>query len=198
MIAAAGVAGDVYSMASAQMGRAMLAIARGDARTAIAPLQGLLGAAREAGALAVSQFIETLLGRARFVGGDVAGALALLGPKREYDAVPRAHAHGLANVWFAEALVANRQFEEGLRVLDGVERGASERGELGTLVHCWKARGRLAQDAGNLVEAEIQYRRSLTQARQLSMLPLCEACEAALAALAALQAGSSVQRNGEV
>ena len=56
----------------------------------------------------------------------------------------------------------------------------------------------LARAAGDLVEAEIQYRRSLEQARQLSMAPVCEACEAALAALAALQAGSSVERNVEV
>ena len=74
----------------------------------------------------------------------------------------------------------------------------AERGERGTLAHCWKARGELARAAGDLVEAEIQYRRSLAQARQLSMMPVCEACEAALAALAALQTGSSVERNVEV
>lgn len=198
MIAAADAAGDVYSMASAQMGRAALATARGDAGTAIAPLEAMLSAARSAGALAVSLFIQTMLGRARFVAGDVAGALALLRPRREYDAVPRAHSHGLAKVWFAEALVADRQHEKAVRVLDDLEGGASQRGELGTLAHAWKARGRLAQGAGDLVEAEIQYRRSLAQARQLSMLPLCEACEAALATLAARQSGTSVQGDVEV
>src|SRR4051794_31040363 len=53
--------------------------------------------------------------------------------------------------------------------LERGERGALERGERGTLAHCWKARGELARVAGRLVEAEIQYRRSLAQARQLSM-----------------------------
>jgi len=79
-----------------------------------------------------------------------------------------------------------------MAALDAVERGAQERGERGMLAHCWKARGELARAAGDIVEVEIQYRRSLAQARQLSMMPVCAACEAALAALAALQAGSSV------
>ncbi len=198
LIAAADAAGDVYSMASAQMGRAALAIARADVGAAIAPLEAMLDAARGAGALAVSLFAQTMLGRARFVGGDVAGALSLLRPRKEYDAVPRAHAHGLAQVWLAEALVADRRHDEVARVLDDLEAGASQRGERATLAHAWKVRGRLSQGAGDLVEAEIQYRRSLAQARQLSMLPLCEACEAALAALAAQQAGSSVQGDVEV
>lgn len=95
----------------------------------------------------------------------------------------------------AEALGTNRRIEEALAVLDDTERGALKRG---TLVHSWKARAQLAQAAGDLVEEEIQYRRSLVQARQLSKAPVCGACEAALAALAALQPGSSVERNVEV
>ena len=199
MVAAAADAGDVYSIAAAQMARCTLAIAKAvDVAAALAPLETLLGAVKAAGALAVSQFIETLLGRARFVNGDTTGSLALLAPKKEYSVVPRAHAHGLAKVWLAEALGAARRIDEGMAALDAVERGAQERGERGTLAHCWKARGELARAAGDLVEAEIQYRRSLAQARQLSMVPVCAACEAALAALAALQAGSSVERNVEV
>ncbi|CAN5452264.1 adenylate/guanylate cyclase domain-containing protein [soil metagenome] len=198
LTAAAAMAGDVYSIASAQMGSCVLAIARADVAAAIPPLETLLGAAKQAGALAVSQFIENLLGHARLVNGDAAGSLLLLAPKKEYTLVPRTHAHGLAKVWLAEALGANRRIKEALAVLDDVERGALARGERGTLAHCWKAKGELARAAGDLVEAEIQYRRSLAQARQLSMAPVCEACEAALAALAALQPGPSVERNVEV
>jgi len=199
MVAVADEAGDVYSIASAQMARCTLAIARAaDVVGALSRLETLLGAAKDAGALAVAQFIETLLGRARFVTGDTAGSLALLAPKKEYGVVPRAHTHGLAKVWLAEALGAARQIDEAMAALDAVERGAQERGERGTLAHCWKARGGLALAAGDPVEAENQYRRSLAQARQLSMAPVCEACEAALAALAALQAGALVERNVEV
>jgi hypothetical protein len=199
MDSAAADAGDVYSVASAHMARCTLAIARAvDVAEALAPLETLLGAVKAAGALAVSQFIETLLGRGRFVIGDTAGALALLAPKKEYSVVPRAHAHGLAKVWLAEALGAVRRIDEGMAALDAAERGALDRGEQGTLAHCWKARGGLARAAGDLVEAESQYRRSLAQARQLSMAPVCEACEAAIATLAAQQAASSVERNVEV
>jgi len=72
-----------------------------------------------------------------------------------------------------------------------------ERGESGTLAHCWKVRAQLTEAAGDLAAAKIHYSRSLQRARQLSMLPLGQACEAALAALAASQ-GSSVQGNVEV
>lgn len=198
-IAAAVDAGDVYSIASARMARCTLAIARAaDVAEALAPLETLLGEVKAAGAFAVSQFIETLLGRGRFVIGDLAGSLALLEPKKEYSVVRRAHAHGLAKVWLAEALGAVRRIDEGMVALDIAERGARERGERGTLAHCWKARGDLARAGGDLVQAEIQYRRSLAQARELSMAPIREACEAALAALAALRTVSSIERNVEV
>ena len=193
LLTASADAGDVYSIASAQMARCTLAIAKEvDVAGALAPLETALGVVKAVDALAVAQFIETLLGRARFVNGDTTGALALLAPKTEYSVVPRAHAHGLAKVWLPEALGASRRIDEGMAALDAVERGAQERGERGMLAHCWKARGELARPAGDLVEAEIQYQRSLVQVRQLSMMPVCAACEAALAALAALQAGSSV------
>ena len=193
LLTASADAGDVYSIASAQMARCTLAIAKEvDVAGALAPLETALGVVKAVDALAVAQFIETLLGRARFVNGDTTGALALLAPKTEYSVVPRAHAHGLAKVWLPEALGASRRIDEGMAALDAVERGAQERGERGMLAHCWKARGELARAAGDLVEAEIQYQRSLVQVRQLSMMPVCAACEAALAALAALQAGSSV------
>jgi class 3 adenylate cyclase/tetratricopeptide (TPR) repeat protein len=199
LIATAAEAGDVYTIAAAHMARCTLAIAReADVAETLSPLETLLGAVKAAGALAVAQFIETLMGRARFVKGDTAGSLALLAPKKEYGVVPRAHAHGLAKIWLAEALGAAHRIEEGIAALDSAERGAQERGERGTLAHCWKARGELARAAGDLVEAEVQYRRSLAQARQLSMRPVCKACEAALATFAALQTGSSVERNVEV
>ena len=128
----------------------------------MAPLETLLGAVKAAGALAVTQFIENIAGprpiRERRHRQD---RLALLAPKKEYSVVPRARAHGLAEVWLAEALGATRRIEEGMAVLDAAERGALERGERGTLAHCWKARAQLAQAAGDLVEAEIHYRRSL-------------------------------------
>jgi hypothetical protein len=81
--------------------------------------------------------------------------------------------------------IARRVAEYGRRLV----RGAAGHG-WPTASSAARSKGQLAQDAGNLVEAETRCRRSLAQARQLSMLPLCEACEAALAALAALQAGS--------
>ena len=108
---------------------------------------------------------------------------------KEYSVCP-AHTHGLAKVWLAEARARCGR--------ERARRSSPQNAQRGTLAHCWKARGELARAAGDLVEAEIQYRRSLAQARQLSMAPVCEACEAALAALAALQAGSSVERNVEV
>jgi class 3 adenylate cyclase/tetratricopeptide (TPR) repeat protein len=198
MVGAAAAAGDVYSIASAQIGRCMLATARADVASAIPLLEALLGAAKNAGALAVSMFIETMLGRAKFVNGDIAASIALLQPKMEYSDVPRGRAPELAKVWYAEALAADGRIDEAMAVLDAFEKEGSGRGEIGALAHCWKVKGQLAQRFGDLEEAETQYRRGLAQARQLSMLPLCEACEAALAALAVLQAGSSVQRNVEV
>ena len=71
MVEAAAEAGDVYSIAAAQMARCTLAIATAvGVAAALAPLETLLGAVKAAGALAVSQFVETLLGRARFVNAD--------------------------------------------------------------------------------------------------------------------------------
>ena len=121
----------------------------------------------------------------------------MLRPKPEYSAVPRALTHGPVRVWLAEALVASGELEEARSALDSIEQGAVERGESGTLAHCWKVRAQLAEAAGDIAAAKIYYDRSLQRARQLSMLPLCQACGAALAALAAAQ-GSSVQGNVEV
>ena len=153
---------------------------------------------RAAGAIAPSLFIESLLGRARFLHGDSAEAVALLAPRSKDHAAARGHAHGLASVWYAEALGAAGQLEEAIALLDDVERDAVGRSEVGCLVHVWRAKGWLVAQAGNSEQAEGHYRTCLARARHLSMVPLAEACEAALAALAAQSTGTSVERDVEV
>ncbi len=46
-------------------------------------LEALLGGARTAGIVAVTIYLETLLGRAKFIAGDFAGAIELLSEKEE-------------------------------------------------------------------------------------------------------------------
>lgn len=198
LTASASEAGDVYSIASAAMARCTLALARGDTVAAISPLESLLEATKAAGAIAPSLFIESLLGRARFLHGDIAEAVALLGPRSRDHAVARGHAHGLASVWYAEAVGAAGRPGEAIALLENVERDAVERSEGGCLVHARHAKGWLLARTGNPGEAGRQYRSCLDQARQLSMVPLVKACEAALAALAARPAGASVEGDVEV
>jgi class 3 adenylate cyclase/tetratricopeptide (TPR) repeat protein len=197
-MASAAESRDIYSIASAQLPRCILAIARSDVATAIPLLEGLVRAAKAGGAAAVIRIMEVFLGRAKFLAGDVAGAIKLLTPKNASDGSERSYLHGIGAVWMAEAMFAAGSAEEADILLDAAEREMTERGEAGHLAHCWAAKGKFAMARGDLARAAREYERSLAQARALSMRPVCEACEAALAAIAALQRGSSVQRNVEV
>lgn len=184
-IAAAAAARDIYSIAAAQMGRCMLAIARSDVATAIPALEALLGGARSAGIVAVTIYIETLLGRAKFIAGDVAGAIELLSEKEETASVPRASLHGLTKIWLADAKLAAGAAADAEAILDEAEREMAARGEAGGLAHCWATRGKVALAGGNLPAAEAAFVRGFDQATILWMRPVVEACQAGLATIAA-------------
>jgi class 3 adenylate cyclase/tetratricopeptide (TPR) repeat protein len=197
-MASAAESRDMYSIASAQLPRCILAIARSDAATAIPLLEGLLRAARAGGALAVVRLMEVFLGRAKFVAGDIKGGLDLLSGKGLPEGSERSYLDGIGGVWLAEAMFASGSADEAEALLENVERDITERGEAGHLAHCWALKGRLAVARGDLAKAASEFERSLAQARRLSMRPVCEACEAELAAIAALQSAGSLQRNVEV
>jgi ATP/maltotriose-dependent transcriptional regulator MalT len=154
----------------------------------------LLRADKAGGALAVLQYIQTFLGRAKFLAGDAAGAIELLDSKEEAGELRRSQVHSQRAIWLAEAMVACGSSEEAGKILDRIELEMEERGEGGNLAHCWALKGRIALSHGDLGQAEEWLRRSLTQARRLSMRPVCEACEAELAAIAALRNGASATR----
>lgn len=185
VIAAAAVARDIYSIAAAQIARCILAIARGDVATAMPALEALLGGARTAGIVAVTIYLETLLGRAKFIAGDFAGAIELLSEKEETASVPRASLHGLTKVWLAEAKVAVGAAAEADEILEGAEREMTERGEAGHLAHCWAIKGKTALARDNLAAADIAFARGFDQANILWMRPTAAICQAGLATVAA-------------
>lgn len=184
-IAAAAVARDIYSIAAAQIARCMLAIARGDVATAMPALEALLGAARTAGIVAVTIYLETLLGRAKFIAGDLAGAIELLSEKAETASVPRASLHGLTRIWLAEAKIAAGMAAEADAILEEAEREMTERGEAGSLAHCWATKGKAALMAGDLSAAEAAFARGCDQASVLWMRPVADVCKAGLVEVAA-------------
>jgi hypothetical protein len=188
----------MYSITSAQLPRAILAMARSDVATAIPLLEGLMHAAKAGGALAVVRLMEVFLGRAKFIAGDVKGGLELLSGKRSLDDPERSYWDGRGGVWLAEALSASGSADEAEALLENVERELTERGEASHLAQCWALKGRLAVARGDLAKAASDFKRGLAQARKLSMRLVCEACEAELAAIAALQSQQSVERNVEV
>ena len=185
VITAAAGARDIYSVASAQVARCRLAIARADVATAIPSLEALLGAAKAAGAVAVSMFIETLLGRAQLIAGNPAAAIELLTIRKEHDALQGAHVYGLTKVWLAEAICADGRPDEAEALLDHVEQEMTKHGEAGNLAHSWVVRGKVALARADLAAAEAAFKRGFDQATVLWMRPVCEACEAGLAAVAA-------------
>jgi ATP/maltotriose-dependent transcriptional regulator MalT len=197
-MASAAESRDMYSISSAQLPRCILAIARSDVATAIPLLEGLLSAATAGGALAVVRLMEVFLGRAKFVAGDVAGALELLSRKAPRDNADRSFLEGRGGVWLAEAMFASGSADEAEALLEDVERDITERGEASHLAQCWALKGRLAVARGDLAKAANEFNRSLAQARKLSMRPVCEACEAELAAIAALRSSAPLPRNVEV
>jgi len=184
-VAAAAVARDIYSIAAAQIARCMLAIARGDVATAMPALEALLGAARTAGIVAVTIYLETLLGRAKFIAGDHAGAIELLSEKAETASVPRASLHGLTRIWLAEAKIAAGMAAEADAILEEAEREMTERGEAGSLAHCWAMKGKAALMAGDLSAAEAAFARGFDQASVLWMRPVADICKAGLVEVAA-------------
>jgi tetratricopeptide (TPR) repeat protein len=189
---------DIYSIASAQLPRCILALARSDTATAIPALEGLLGAAKAGGVLSVVRLMEVFLGRAKFIAGDVTGGLALLSPKGPAGSSERSYLDGRGGIWLAEAMLASGSADEAEALLKGVERDITERGEASHLAECWALKGKLAMARGDVAAATREFGRGLAQARKLSMRPLREACEAELAAIAALQSKNSVQRNVKV
>ncbi len=183
-IAAAAAARDLYSIAAAQMARCMLAIARSDVATAIPALEAMRGGARSAGIVAVTIYIETLLGRAKFIAGDVAGAIELLSENEGIASVPRASLHGLNKIWLAEATLAAGDAAAAESILADAEDEMTARGEAGGLAHCWATRGKVAFERGNLAAAEAAFVRGFDQANILWMRPVVEVCQSGLAAIA--------------
>jgi len=196
-MASAAESRDMYSIASSQLPRCILALARSDVATAIPLLEELLRAAK-AGGLAVMRLMELFLGRAKFIAGDVKGGLELLSAGRPPDGSERSYMDGRGGIWLAEALLAAGSADEAEELLEEVEREITERGEASHLVQCWVVRGKLATARGDLAQAASQFERSLAEARKLSMRPVCEVCESELAAIAALQSTASLQRNVKV
>jgi hypothetical protein len=137
-IAAAETAGDVYSIASAQMARCVLAIARADVVSADCAARGAPGG-RERGGRAGGLAFHRELAGARQVrerrSFRRAGAAA---PEAGIQRGAEGAYHGPVRVWLAEALVASGELEEGRSALDSIEQGAVERGEA---VH-WRTAGR--------------------------------------------------------
>jgi len=176
---------DVHSLGSAQVTRCILAVARGDVDAAIPPLEALRAAAKATGAIQILLIIDTLLGRAKLIAGDPAGALDLLKSAVAPGVQHRGLVDRLRKVWFAEALAANGAIGEAQAVLDGVEVEAGNHAEASTLVHCWATRAKIAQAIGDTAKAEAAFRRALQGASALSMRPVLDACEAGLAAIAA-------------
>lgn len=175
---------DLYSIAAAQVARSTLAIARADVATAVPLLEALLTQARAGGALAVSLFVQSLLGRAKFVAGDAEGAIALLMGRQDDTKLQPSDAHGLTKVWLAEALAAVGREEEADSILDAIRRDVGLRREEGVLAHCFAVKAKVALVRGRREEAQAWFRHGLEHAERLSMRPLAEACRAALAATA--------------
>jgi class 3 adenylate cyclase/tetratricopeptide (TPR) repeat protein len=187
---------DIYSIASAQLTRSIVAIARGDAATAVPLLETLLTHAKAGGALAVSLFIQSMLGRAKFISGDAAGAIPLLLGKKEDVPEVRAQAHGLTKVWLAEALVALGRLDEADGTLDVIRREAERRREGGVLAYYLAAKGKVALARGRREEAATWFRRGLERAEKLSMQPLGAACKATLAAISTGQDAGHAKLTG--
>jgi tetratricopeptide (TPR) repeat protein len=145
----------------------------------------LRAAAKAAHAVQILQIIETLLGRAKLIAGDVAGAVDLLKAAGEHGIQHRGLVDRKRNVWLAEALAASGAVGEAQALLDGVEVEAGDHAEASTLVHCWATRAQIAQAIGDTAKAEAAFRRALQGASALSMRPVLDACEAGLAAIAA-------------
>ena len=178
---------DVHSLGSAQVTRCILAVARCDVDAAIHPLEMLRAAAKAAGAVQILQIIETLLGRAKLVAGDLPGALELLKSASGHGVTQRGSVDRLSNVWFAEALAASGAVGQAQTILDRVEVEAENHAEAATLVHCWATRGRIAQTVGDAAAAKAAFGRALKAASTLSMRAVVERCEAGLAAVAAMK-----------
>src|SRR5262249_17807853 len=154
------------------------------------PLEALRAAAKATGANQILLIIETLLGRAKLIAGDRAGALDLLKAAIAPGVEHRGLVDRLRKVWFAEALAANGLVGEAQAILDGVEVEAESYAEGSTLVHCWATRGKIAQAAGDVAAAEAAFGRALKGASRLSMSPVVDVCKAGLAAIAAPKAAA--------
>jgi hypothetical protein len=172
--------------------RCILAVARGDVDAAIPPLEALRAVAKATGATQILLVIDTLLGRAKLIAGDPAGALDLLKAAVAPGVEHRGLVDRLRKVWFAEALAANGAVDEAQAILDGVEAEAGDYAEASTLVHCWATRGKIAQAAGDMAKAKAAFGHALQRASALSMHPVVARCEAGLTAIAESHRSSSI------
>ncbi len=198
-MASAAESRDIYSIASAQLPRCILAIARSDVATAIPLLEGLLRAAKAGGALAVMRSWRSFWAGRSSSPATSEGGLALLSgnrPTAETQSAPICD--GIGGVWLAEAMFALDPPTRPRRCWKTSSGTSPSVARPSHLAQCWALKGKLAIARGDLARAASEFERSLAQARRLSMRPVCEACEAELAAIAALQSAASLQRNVEV
>jgi tetratricopeptide (TPR) repeat protein len=187
VIAVAAATRDVAAIASAQIAHCVLAAARGEVAGTISPLEALLDAAKTAGVLQVVQFVKLQLGRAKLLVGDPVAAADLLDGTGEIESLRHSYIYRLTRACYAEALAALGELGQAEIVLEQVEGDVAERGEAGTLAHCWVVRAKIALADGDTARAKIAYEHALQRAAALSMRPVCEICEAGLVAIASRQ-----------
>jgi class 3 adenylate cyclase/tetratricopeptide (TPR) repeat protein len=190
VIAVATASRNLSAIGSAQTAHCILAAARGDVATTIAPLEALLAAVKAEGVLQVVQPLKLQLGRAKLLIGEPAAAADLLDGTGDIESIRHSYIHRLTRACYAEALAAQGALSQAEAVLDQVEGAVAEHGEAGTFARCWIVRAKIAFAAGDLARAKIAYEHALQQAAALSLRPVCEICEAELAAIASRQSRS--------
>jgi tetratricopeptide (TPR) repeat protein len=181
---------DIAAVASAELARCGLALARGDTGEMIPLLETMLAAAKGVDAVQFVQHLQTVklyLGRAKLLARDPAAAADLLNGVDELEIFRRSYVFRLRTVYHAEALADQGALDRAEAILDGVEGDVAARGEAGTLTKCWLVRAKVAVAAGDLCRAETAYRQALERATVLSLAPVCQTCEAGLAAIASRQ-----------
>jgi class 3 adenylate cyclase/tetratricopeptide (TPR) repeat protein len=187
VITVAAASRNLTAIGAAQTAHCILAAARGDAAKTIAPLEALLAVVKAAGDFQVVQPLKLQLGRAKLLIGEPVAAADLLDGTGEIESLRHTFVYRLTRACYAEALAAQGALSQAEAVLDQVEGVVAERGEAGTLAHCWIVRAKIALAAGDSARAKIAYEHALQRAAALSMRRVCETCEAGLAAIASRQ-----------
>jgi tetratricopeptide (TPR) repeat protein len=187
VIAVAAASRNLTAIGSAQTAHCVLAAARGDVAKTIEPLEALLAAVKAAGVLQVVQHLKLQLGRAKLLIGDPVAAADLLDGTGEIESLRHSYIYRLSRAYYAEALAAQGALSQAEAVLDQMEGVMAERGEAGTLAHCWIVRAKIALAAGDSARAKIAYEHALQRAAALSMRRVCETCEAGFVEIASRQ-----------